>query len=397
MEGLGVDSFAAYTLIIGLIGWYGLLDLGASTSTQNYISECRAKNQSYDVYITALFVIMTFVAIVALIILYLVGPYLAQELLNKFTFLSVDLGNKAFLSLGACSILLTMGAVVYRVWYAEQIGYMVHLYQSLSSIISIGIIYWVMHSDIADKFLWAMIGSQIPIVFLLVSAWINCVRKRWKFDYAITIHVIKLIFKRAWRLWIFNIAAVVVLQLDLIVLSQFVDANQLAVYALCSKLFLTIGLLYGLVLQAYWPLCTELSAKNEWNEIFKFIKNYLISSFALIIAGTVGIIFLREGIVTFFSPNQSIQLPIWLIIMFGVSYLIRAWTDIFAVILQSMSQMNLLLLMAIVQALFNICIQLFLVPEIGVYGALMGVTLSFVFTVSWALPWRVSIFSKQHN
>jgi len=395
MDELGVEGFAAYSLIIGLIGWYGLLDLGTPTSAQNYISESRAKNVPYQIYVTALFIVMGSIAIVAVIALFFIGPLMAHVLLIKFTFLSDIQKNQSFISLGICSIFLTMGAVVYRVWYAEQIGYFVHLLQSVSMVISVAIIYWVMHSNVSDKYVWAIIGSQAPMAVLPVVAWINCVQRRWEFDYVLIKQAIKLIFLRAWRLWFFNIAAVVVLQLDLIVLSQFVDAKQLAMYALCSKLFLTVGLLYGVVLQAYWPVCTELCAKNKWDEIYKFIRRYLISSFALIIVATLVIIALREEIVMFFSPNQPFELPIWLIVIFGVSYLIRAWTDIFAVILQSMSQMNMLLVMAVAQAVFNVSIQLMLVPIIGVYGALIGVTLSFLLTVSWGLPRKVIFFSKQ--
>jgi O-antigen/teichoic acid export membrane protein len=43
---LGTEQFAAYTLVLALMGWFALLDLGTGNAVQNFAAEARANNES---------------------------------------------------------------------------------------------------------------------------------------------------------------------------------------------------------------------------------------------------------------------------------------------------------------------------------------------------------------
>ena len=67
-------------------------------------------------------------------------------------------------------------------------------------------------------------------------------------------------------------------------------------------------------------------------------------------------------------------------------YVIRLWTDIFAVIIQSISKLKPLIYWSSVQAGCGLILQLLLVPLYGIYGTVIAMTTSWVITVSWVLP-----------
>ena len=89
-------------------------------------------------------------------------------------------------------------------------------------------------------------------------------------------------------------------------------------------------------------------------------------------------------------PGGGVQLPVALLLLAGLLTIIRAWTDLFAVILQSMSDVRTLFIWATVQATTNIALQIVLVPRFGIYGLFIGTAVSFILTVAWALPRRVA-------
>ena len=78
-------------------------------------------------------------------------------------------------------------------------------------------------------------------------------------------------------------------------------------------------------------------------------------------------------------------------------FAIRLWTDIFALILQSMNNLKALIYWAIVQASVGLILQLILVPIYGIYGTVIALTLSWVLTVAWALPRMVYIIQKNQS
>ncbi|EAP8346145.1 transporter, partial [Salmonella enterica] len=60
---LGEEKYAIFSLLTGLLVWCSAVDFGIGTGLQNYISECRAKNKSYDAYIKSA-LHLSFIAII---------------------------------------------------------------------------------------------------------------------------------------------------------------------------------------------------------------------------------------------------------------------------------------------------------------------------------------------
>jgi hypothetical protein len=91
------------------------------------------------------------------------------------------------------------------------------------------------------------------------------------------------------------------------------------------------------------------------------------------------------------SPREVILVPVPLIVLLGVYQAIRVWSDTFAMVLQSISDLRPLWRLVPVQALLSLLLQLALAPRYGLYGIVSALIGSFLLTVAWGLPlavWR---------
>ncbi|HBV2730405.1 TPA: transporter, partial [Citrobacter freundii] len=66
---LGEEKYAVFSLLTGLLVWCSAVDFGIGTGLQNYISECRAKENNYDGFIKAA-LHLSFFAILFFILLF---------------------------------------------------------------------------------------------------------------------------------------------------------------------------------------------------------------------------------------------------------------------------------------------------------------------------------------
>jgi O-antigen/teichoic acid export membrane protein len=79
---LGEERYAVYTIALSLTLWFNLADFGLGFSIQNFISEARAKKESYEKYIIATLQIIVFLLTVALLAVILIS-YTAQEIIFR--------------------------------------------------------------------------------------------------------------------------------------------------------------------------------------------------------------------------------------------------------------------------------------------------------------------------
>lgn len=394
LDTLGVEHYAAYAVLMGIIGWFMLADFGVSQSLQNYISESRVAQQGYAEYVLAAVVIMFVVIVLGIVAVVVLGEWPATRLLSQFEFLTEKDKYFSFAAVAALAMLTAGGTLVYRIWYAEHKGYLANMATALGAVAALGGIYYVAQSDVTNKLLWCLVAANAPVAVIPVSALLMRVRLTVRAGGWSIKESAKKILKRGGHFWLFNVVAAAVLQMDYIVLSQFVPAEQIVVYSIGTKLFAVAGFMYGAVLQAFWPVCAEATLQGDWERIKSFTKKYLLWGGVFVVMFTVCILMFSDAIASVFSSRGLVAIPAELVVSLGVLYLIRAWTDVFAVILQSMNDMKTLLAWAAVQAVIGLGLQILLVPRYGIYGTVLALGLSWLLTVSWMLPRRVWSYQR---
>lgn len=389
LDTLGVEHYAAYAVLMGAVSWFMLADLGSGQSLQNYISEARATKQDYtqDILATAAITLVVVILGVALVVVF--GGWPAIHMLSQFQFLTDKDKYLSFTTVASLVILTAGGSIIYRIWYAEHKGYMANIAAALAAVIALSGIYYVAKSDVENKLLWCLIAANAPMAVLPVSSLLVRVWSTTRVSAESVRESAKKILHRGSNFWLFNIAAAAVFQIDYIVLSQFAPADQIVVYNIGAKIFAVMGFMTGAVLQAFWPVCAEAVVKGDWQRIKSFTIRYLLWSITGVIVFTTLFSMFSIQIASIFSSHGLVTIPTSFIILLGVMYVIRVWTDVFAVILQSMNDIKMLLIWAVMQATIGLGFQILLVPKYGIYGTVTALCLSWLLTVSWLLPKRV--------
>lgn len=386
-QSLGTQQYAAYAILGGLQGWYSLTDLGLGSSLQNHISEKRAKGEQYGVLIgtSAILGLLVFLSFATLLVL--VSGLIGSFVLCQFDFITFELKRIYTILIGLMLMATSVGGISYRIWFAEQKGYLANLFPAFAAFISFLLIIAVSMSAHAHSLFWMILAGFGPTAALSVVVFVIQVTRIKSFSY--DAKVVRQLFIRGLKFWLTGIMAAGVLQVDYLVMSQFLQFNDIVTYNLSSKIFLLLFFVYSSLLMAIWPLCAEAAAANDWDTLQKHVRRSLATGFFLVIVGTAGFILLKKQIIGLLSPKEIIDVPIGIILLFGVYYLLRVWCDVFGLVLQSMSYLRPFAIYIPVQATLSIGIQVLLAKQIGLYGILIGLIMSFVLTAAWILPWTI--------
>jgi O-antigen/teichoic acid export membrane protein len=391
IERVGVDVYAGVALLTGLAGWYALADFGIGNSLQNHISENRARGLSSDGFICS----GLFLAIVALLILtviqFFAAHWLGPLLLKSVVSISDEERISSFRVFGQISLLGVVGGLVYKIWYATQRGYLANVLPALAALAGYVAVQQVSATESSDMLLWCVIAIVGPAALLPLPFALNQAYKAWRQGGRVSRHNIRELSSRAAMFTGLAFMAAVVLQLDYIVISQFLPAADIVVYSVTMKIFSTAFFVYYSVLQAFWPLLTEYISKGDWPAVRTQVRGLLLRGVGFMVACTICVLLFERQILVLLAPKTSLQISAPVILLVGLYFSVRIWTDTFSTVLSSMSRIGPLLRWVPVQAVISVGLQIYLTPRFGIAGMVIALIAAFLMTVSWVLPRQVSL------
>jgi len=390
MDSLGLENYAVFALLTALAGWLTLADLGIGVSVQNHISESRAKGQRYDELIAASGMIAVMLLLVTVIALYFISPYVAPQFLTHFTFMNEGEKVQLFFLAGAFSIGFGVGSIAYKVWYAEQRGHLSNIVPTIASIVGFVGLLMSSQAPVEERLFLSLVAFLAPTAFLPLAA---LAMQQFRCDYKHSERklsdTVRIIMKRGLHFWFFAVMAAGVLQIDYIVMSQFLDAHDIAAYNLSTKIFGLAFFFYYAILLALWPIFAEALANRKWEAVRRHVRKYLIFGLIFMFVCTTLLMWLMPVAVEILAPKETIIIPVGFILLLGIYQMIRVWTDTFSMVLQSMNDLKPFWIYVPIQAILSIALQWALVPVYGINGIILGLIASFAFTVIWALPLAV--------
>ncbi|EFM9912939.1 MATE family efflux transporter, partial [Escherichia coli] len=273
---LGEDKYSAFILLGGLITWCNLSDFGIGNSILNYIAERRAQDKNYEYFILVGSVIVFILFFIVAVFLCFLSMTVAEQYLKIYS--DAIINNKIILFYISTLIFCgtALAGIIYKIWYAEQIGWLSNLFPAVCALIGLLNIIVVRKidgnfSDLLIVFVLFYLPALIIPIYLLLKRYRFEIRKT-KLNRRLFAGASLKIIERARPFFIFAVMGAIVLQTDLIVLSQKGDASEIILYGVLLKIFNVIYFIYSAVLQAWWPVCTELRIKKQWVELKKSIR-----------------------------------------------------------------------------------------------------------------------------
>ncbi len=386
MNGLGIEQYAVFALLAALMGWFMLGDMGIGVSLQNHISGQRSKSKPYDDYVVTAGAIAAILLALTILALYFFSPYFAPIYLKQIQQINDQEKARLFFISGSLFIGAAMGGISYKIWYAEQKGYFANIFPALGSLMGYAGIAAVNSSDTSDKLLLSLVIFLAPPAALPLGSLVVQALKHFRHSGSLVPDVGYKILRQAINFWLLTLMATMSLQIDYLVISQFLKPEDIVIYNLSTRISWFILFLFVSALGALWPVFSEAIAQGNWVLVKTLTGKYLRGGLAFALTSSLLLIWLMPAAVQMLAPRETIVIPVMFIILLGLYQLIRVWTETFAMILQSMSDLKPLWVAGSLQAILSVTLQWCLAQPLGIYGIILGNILSFSLTTAWLLP-----------
>ncbi len=372
-------GFAAYSVIISLSGWVALLNFGIGPAIQNEISKYKSEGKDVKSLLSLSFSLILLIISISIPLLLLITLFIKKVLLSNYSFISI---YSLYITL---FFLLLAGItdIYYKILFAEYRGYLSNIYPALLSLFVLMFLIILKTLNIKDfNILLICVFSPYLIIFFL-SHFTSLGFIKPKFD----IKLFKEVIHIAKKFFLFAILSNSTLNIDYIVMSKIINEKDISIYNINMKIFNFIFMFYNTILFALWPVVSEIFYKKQFKKIDdKIFKTIKIGIFYLIIGFSLIYVF-KKNIFNFIS-GKNIIVSYTTIILTAIYFLLRIWTDTFAIILQSMNELNIFIKVVPIQSIISMILMLFMGKLIGINGILLGLIISFLLTVAWILPYK---------
>lgn len=379
------NSYSTFALLGALVAWSTLADMGIGNSLQNYISEHRAQGRSSAAWIaTAAFMVVPLILFFAGL-LYFISPWLSGVYLHSATNLTNEEKNLVFGLAAFVFVANSLGGIAYKVWFAKQMGWLANILPAVGALLGLCNILLFNISSFRFPLLAAVMlffgPSAILALGSLYWAWHQ---NKQSFSLIECVPTSTRLIKRGWGFLGFAIVATLVLQADYLVMSQRLPATDIVIYSIMQKFFGLCSFVYSALLQALWPVCAELHAKQKWRELRTFASRYIWMGVLGMVLFSILFWLFHKQLMHLLSGHMEV--PALTVFLFASYFVIRVWTDTYAMLLQSMNVFKPLWFLVSAQAVLSLGLQWVLAGLYGINGLLMGLILSFILTVSIGIP-----------
>ena len=376
---VGLAASGIWLLISSITGYFGLLDLGISSSLIKYVAEYHAKEDTKQVneVINTTFFLFLGVGVIAAIGLLVFGELFLTSLFN----IPAELIDEAKMIVYIVSISMLlrfpMGVFGGVLWGLQRydISALIGIIISIPRIVLI-VAFLSMGYGIV---MLVAIETLINVIGLILSTYYV---KR----FLPSVNIKPLHFKKKMittllsfggAVFIMQVCGIIILQTDQIVIGAFLTMGAITFYAAAFKIYLLVRRIPELVLPSIFPAASELDAKQDKNALQAlFIRGskYTTAAFLSVV---IPVIILSKPILTVWMGHDfaSMYLVLWILLaglFFNINHLVSLQ------VLQGMGKIRKVMILHVVWAISNLALSIILVQKIGLVGIALGTTLPLI-------------------
>jgi O-antigen/teichoic acid export membrane protein len=376
---LDKDRYGLWLTLSSIIGWFSLFDIGLGNGFRNRFAEALAvKNVLLArIYVSTTFALLSIIIGIVLIIFFVINPILDWGgILNT----TIETGKELSLLV---SIVFTFFCLQFvfklttSILLADQKPALVDFIGVLGSLLSLAIIYILIHFSKGSLLLVGLTLSTCPVLVLIVSYVVMFTGKyrmyRPGLKY-IDFKQSKSLMSLGFLFFIPQIASLVVFSTSNILIAQIFTPSEVTVYNIAFKYFAILTMFFQIILTPFWSAFTEAFVKQDtvWikNAIHKLVIFWGISCFASVI-----LIFASDFAYKLWVGDQ-IKIPIQLSISLAVYMCIANWNNIFVAFNAGVSKVFIQVCLSLFGGIIFIPLATFLLRNIGLIGIPMAMGLS---------------------
>lgn len=376
---VGVNGYAALTILLSLAPWFALLNLGLPNTTQNLIAKIRAtqrdprrlRQAAVDAACTAAILYILPVLAVSVLIQNLLLP--GHGSMSYASVLIVVFGL----------LMLGLATVFQQVLHAMHRSTWPLVTPAIQAVLTTMALFVVIQTGARGHWVAIAIAMPMFMVFLL-SARLVGARLRPRIDW----RALKILLRSSRHFLIFGFAGAVALSCDYIVMSRLLSSTEVTQYSLAAKSFGTVLTLHGVLLAAVWTPLSDKFYRGELLGMRTLLMRMLYLGIVLAVLVGLPLAFLMDEAVEVLTGGKMKSLPLALTVGWFAYIVVRIWSDTFATALLSCNQLGTMTSYLLWQSIISLLAQWVLGTYFGTTGIVLGILCSFLLTAAWILPLR---------
>ena len=379
---LGKLEFGIWVTVSTSVVMLSVLDLGIANSLTNFIAEASAKDdrpKALSSFATAFWVTIAIVACL-LPLLWLGWSHTDWATLFKLTDPEQITHARLCVAVAAgfflCTLPLSLGN---KVLAGYQQVHLANYFVMINSVLGFFAIVATIEMRGSIVTLMTAYCASLLVGSIALNAWIFLWHLPWITPRPrhVRPRMIRDLFGQGFLFFIIQSTGIVVFTSDNLVITHYLGAAQVTPYSFAWRLSNYAGMAQSVMLPSLWPAFTDAYHKQhlEWlRNTYRSVtrKTLTIVGIAAMLIGVFGKLLIRLWAGGAAVPGTEL---LWLMAAFNVT---MAATTNQAFLLNATGRLRVEALVAVIAASANLSLSIYLVPRIGVDGAVLSTLLSFL-------------------
>jgi O-antigen/teichoic acid export membrane protein len=383
---LNPTNYGIWLTLSSIIGWVSFFDIGFGNGLRNRLAEAIAKKEHGIArnYISTTYATLFIIMGVIILIFLIINPLLDwTKILNTPPEMSNELSTLAMVVFVFFCIQLVFQLIII-VLTADQKPAVASSLNLVGSLLSLLIIFILTKTTHGSLLLLGLTLSVVPVMVLIISnIWFyNCKYKIYapsikhvKFTYA------KKLITLGFDFFIIQIAAIVLFQVNNIIIAQLFGPEQVTPYNITYKYFGIITMVYAIISTPFWSAFTDAWVKEDISWIKRIINKMRIFWFGITLL-TIFLLLVSQFAYKIWIGN-SVKIPYILSCSMALNVIIIGWNTIYVQFINGVGKLKLQLLSGVFGTLITIPLSIYLGRIFGISGIVFSSCILGLINTGW--------------
>jgi len=372
---LGDEKYGVWITINSIVAWITYFDIGIGNGLRNRLAENIGHN---DVEAEKKTVSTAYISISLITGAIFCLAIIAMFFMDVPSLLNLSLGDeniKIVIMINIFFICINFVlSLCNTVLYALQLSSVVSLVSIIPQILNVILIYILSRTVKSDLVVLSMVyGLTVFMTNIIASITVFGKYKHLRPS-------LKLFDRKEMgyisgfgiKMFISQIAALVLNTTDNILISRLYGAASVTPYNMVYKIFSLVNMVHVALITPMWSSYTLANAQKNNKWLKKGLRKMQLL-FIPFLLGT-GLLMIIFKDLAYFWLGKDLDYPVILIVLTGAYFIVLMWTNIYSSFLCGIGKINKMMWISIFQAVFNIPLSIFFSVQLnmGVSGIILG-------------------------
>lgn len=361
---LGDEKNGLWATLLSIVSMMAIGDLGIGNGLKNRITEALARDDERQVksYISTAYITIGIISVFVCIVTLLISKFFV-----KTGFGYSDFKGALYIIIIGFSFNLISG-IINSVLYAYQKSNLVSFGQVLNSLILLLGVFEISKLGKGNLIHISLVYVVALILSNVILSGVFFLKHKSMFPSisAFRKDTIGSILNLGMKFFFLQLCGLVLFSTDSLIIANLIGLTEVTQYDILNKVYNNLTIMYSIILIPIWSAVTYAYAKKD----VKWIKKILFKLKLLLVPFSLGVI----GVSIFFKPITILWLgddkgiPVSLVILFALYTIVQGWTAIYCSIVNGMGKIEVQLYTAIIGAIINIPLSIYLGKTYGIFG-----------------------------